>query len=75
MKTWSQILGVLCGAVFILSLTNSGTANQRVLPNPVLYIKKTELVEIQGAKYMRYYFDVANKDAFPAEMSTSTSTT
>jgi hypothetical protein len=68
MKTWSQIFGVLCATVFILSLTHRSTATQRVLPNPVLFIKKTELVEIQGSKYMRYYFDVANKDAFPAEM-------
>jgi hypothetical protein len=38
------------------------------LPNPVLTLISTEPFERDGKHFIRYKFDVANKDAYPAEM-------
>lgn len=37
-------------------------------PNPVLAFMGQEYVEVGGKKMIRYYYEVANKDAYPAEM-------
>lgn len=39
-----------------------------VLPNPVLYLTSTDSVSKGGKQFIRYQFDVLNKDAYPAEM-------
>lgn len=44
------------------------TAAPPDLPNPVLAFLGQEYVTVGGKKMIRYYFDVANKDAYPAEM-------
>jgi hypothetical protein len=36
-----------------------------VLPNPVLYLKGTEPFSKGGTGYIRYVYDVLNKDAYP----------
>ena len=38
------------------------------LPNPVLIFLEQEHVVIGGKKFVRYYFDVFNKDEYPAEI-------
>ena len=38
------------------------------LPNPVLYLTGTESFSQGGKSYIRYNYDVFNKDAYPAEM-------
>lgn len=38
------------------------------LPNPVLIFLEQEHVVIGGKKMVRYYFDVFNKDEYPAEL-------
>ena len=45
--------------------TKAGAQNP---PNPVLAFMGQEYVEAGGKKMVRYYFDVANKDAYPAEL-------
>ena len=37
-------------------------------PNPVLYLLRTEAVQQGGKTYIRYYYDVLNKDQYPADM-------
>jgi hypothetical protein len=39
-----------------------------VLPNPVLYLMGTEPYTTGGKDFIRYRYDVFNKDAYPAEM-------
>ena len=57
----------------LLALITSAFANQKVgsappLPNPVLYLTGTELYQASGKTYIRYKYDVFNKNQFPAEM-------
>jgi len=59
-------------ATFFLTVT-AGTTKQQaspqsVLPNPVLYLTSTETVTKAGKTSVRYHFDVANKEAYPAAM-------
>jgi hypothetical protein len=39
-----------------------------VTPNPVLYLTGTEFFTANGKNYIRYSYDVENKDEYPAEM-------
>jgi hypothetical protein len=39
-----------------------------VLPNPVLYLTSTEPFTKSGVNYIRYNYDVLNKDAYPADL-------
>ena len=43
-------------------------ANPPVLPNPVLYLTSTEGFSQGGKEYIRYKYDVLNKDAYPDAM-------
>ena len=63
MKRLSQVAIVLC-AVFLTSVTTAS----RTLPNPVLYFTGAEYVTTSGKSFVRYHFDVANKDAYPVEL-------
>ena len=38
------------------------------LPNPVLYLTQTETFQSNGKTFIRYRYDVFNKDQYPAEM-------
>jgi len=57
----------------LLALIAFAFANQKVasappVPNPVLYLTGTEVFQASGKTYIRYKYDVLNKDQFPAEM-------
>lgn len=39
-----------------------------VLPNPVLYLIMSETFQSNGKTFVRYKYDVFNKDAYPADM-------
>ena len=43
-------------------------ANPPVIPNPVLYLTSTEAFSQGGKEYIRYKYDVLNKDAYPDAM-------
>ena len=61
-------VSLLMGLVLIILATKSvATAPQPVLPNPVLYLMGTETYETGGKEFIRYRFDVLNKDAYPAD--------
>jgi hypothetical protein len=44
------------------------TASAPPVPNPVLYLLRTDVFQQGGKTYVRYYFDVLNKDQYPAAM-------
>ena len=63
--TVSLLLGLL---LITLATKSVATAPQPVLPNPVLYMTTSEPYQTGGKEFMRFRFDVLNKDAYPAEL-------
>ena len=59
------LLTILACAVTIVAQTTPAAPDP---PNPVLAFLGNEYVESSGKKMMRYYFDVHNKDEYPADM-------
>lgn len=59
---------VLCMTALIFSFTSTNTASRNASPNPVLYFIGADYLTIGSVNMTRYHFDVANKDAYPAEM-------
>ena len=62
------MIGALCALIFVISLSTQSTANNISLPNPVLYFKYAENLDVNGKQLTRYHFGVDNKEAYPAEM-------
>jgi hypothetical protein len=62
MKCLSQAVTVIC-LVFLTAYACSSA-----LPNPVLYFTGAEYLTISGKNFVKYHFDVANKDEYPVEM-------
>jgi hypothetical protein len=65
-------------AMFLASLlltlivsTKTSHANPPVLPNPVLYLTGTEAYSTGGKNYIRFRYDVFNKDAYPDALFTA----
>jgi len=52
----------------VVMLATQSVASAPVLPNPVLYLTGTEFFSTGGKQFVRYNYDVLNKDAYPAEM-------
>ena len=55
-------------AFVVLVFAVQGVASAPVLPNPVLYFLGPEYVTISGKQWIRYHYDVANKDQYPDDM-------
>ena len=51
-----------------ISLIAPGAATAQALPNPVLYMTGFEPYTVNGNNFIRYRYDVLNKDAYPAAM-------
>jgi hypothetical protein len=68
MKRLIHSMVVLCMTALIFSFTSANTTTRNALPNPVLYFIAADYLTIGGVNMTRYHFDVANKDAYPAEM-------
>ena len=64
-KTASLLLGLV---LMTLATQRGATAPPPPLPNPVLYLLGTEGFTTGGKQYIRYKYDVLNKDAYPAAM-------
>lgn len=65
-KTITMLLASL-----MLTIVTSGRishATQRPLPNPVLYLTSQEFFTSGGKNFVRYRYDVLNKEAYPAEL-------
>lgn len=62
------ILVLMIGAtVFLSSQVRSHATSSPVLPNPVLYLKQAVAFRQGGKDFIRYEYDVLNKDAYPAD--------
>ena len=60
---------LLASLLFMLIGSNKiSQANPPLLPNPVLYLTATEFFSQGGKEYIRYKYDVLNKDAYPDAM-------
>lgn len=62
-----RVLVLVAFVVTCFSATRP-TASAPPVPNPVLYLLRTEEFQQGGKTYVRYYFDVLNKDQYPAAM-------
>ena len=56
---------VLFGLTLILVFAVQAVASAPVLPNPVLYLIGQEYYTTGGKNFVRYRFDVLNKDMYP----------
>ena len=60
---------LLLGLVLLTLTTQRGaTAPPPVPPNPILYLTGTAAFQSGGKEFIRYSYDVFNKDAYPAAM-------
>lgn len=61
---------MLLASLMLTMLASSRTshATPPALPNPVLYLTGTEVYSKGGTNWIRYHYDVLNKDAYPAEL-------
>lgn len=61
----NSMLAVL---TFILVFAAQGVASAPALPNPVLYLLGQEYFSTGGKNFVRYRFDVHNKDVYPNDL-------
>ena len=66
-KFRKQLL-LLFPVLFLFTFASQRVASAPPLPNPVLYLTGTEYFQQGGKKFVRYHYDVFNKDAYPAAM-------
>lgn len=64
-RTRALLLLVIVASCFGVS---GRAASAPILPNPVIYFIGPESFQQAGKTFIRYRFDVFNKDAYPAEM-------
>ena len=64
-KAFTMLLASLLLTMMVASRTSHANP---VLPNPVLYLMRTEPFSQGGKDYIRYVYDVDNKDAYPADL-------
>ena len=59
---------VLAVLTFVLVFATQSVASAPVLPNPILYLIGQEYFTTGGKHFVRYRFDVLNKDAYPNDL-------
>ena len=59
---------VLFAGLILVMLATRSVAIAPPLPNPVLYLTGTEAFQQSGKTWIRYKYDVFNKDAYPADL-------
>ena len=57
---WAGLAGIL--------IPGAGATQTAALPNPILYLTSQEFYTANGQNFIRYRYDVLNKDAYPAAM-------
>jgi hypothetical protein len=64
-----SIITVLFVSLFLVFLApGSASTAPPVLPNPVLYLTGSEFYHTNGKDFIRYKYDVLNKDSYPADL-------
>lgn len=61
----TKSIASLPAALMLIAGAGAAQANP---PNPILYLTGTEVFTTGGTTYVRYNYDVFNKDAYPAAM-------
>ena len=67
-RKFSRKHAVLFVLTLILVFTTQISASAPVLPNPILYLIGQEYFTTGGKNWVRYRFDVLNKDVYPDDM-------
>jgi hypothetical protein len=68
MKIFTSRTVLLTILACLVTIAMQTTVAAPALPNPVLVLIGSESVESGGKRMIRYYFDVHNKDEYPADM-------
>jgi hypothetical protein len=69
MKLTKTIAMFLTGLTLVMVIGGrTSHATLPVLPNPVLYLTSQEHYSTGGKNFVRYNYDVLNRDAYPAEL-------
>ena len=73
MRVTKKVLMLLGAMLLITAASNAGLRSVTAtalppIPNPVLYMTSTEYYTANGKNWIRYSFDVLNKDEYPAAM-------
>jgi hypothetical protein len=66
MKFKTRSLMFLCLPIMLLSAR--AVVSAPPLPNPVIYFSGTEVFQQGGKTFVKYHYDVFNKDQYPTEM-------
>lgn len=67
-KSSIRSLFLLPSLLVFLFATHGVVSAPAIPPNPVLYLTGTETFQQGGKTFIKYHYDVFNKDQFPAEM-------
>jgi len=57
-----------CLLAFFALIAMLPAVTAQTIPNPVLYLTRTEAYEQEGKRFVKYHFAVENYSAFPAEL-------
>ena len=68
MKTSRAFTTLAATLLLALSIGGNSSIAKPIVPNPVLYMTGMERYSAGGKDWIRYKFDVANKDSYPTEM-------
>ena len=68
MKSFTRKKTIVVPVCFALVLLIQGVAAAPLLPNPVLAFMYQEHTQVGGKQIIRYHYDIANKNQYPAEM-------
>ena len=63
-----MLMWVRTVAAAVALVAAAGTAEAQAPPNPVLYLTGTEHYSTSAGAFVRYRYDVLNKDQYPAAM-------
>jgi len=64
-STWKRVAVIAASAWAAIAATPAAAQN---LPSPILYLTGLEYYSANGTNWVRYRYDVFNKDAYPAEL-------
>jgi len=67
-KSRIRSLFLLPSLLVLLFAAHGVVSAPAIPPNPVLYLTGTEVFQQGGKAFLKYHYDVFNKDQFPAEM-------
>ena len=65
-KAFAMLLGSLLLTMMVA--TSTSHASPPINPNPVLFLTSTEAFTQSGQTFIRYNYDVQNKDDYPADL-------